>query len=299
MSSMIPAFLIRSGIDWVRHNEELLDSNPYSRCEETIRICQTLFEEAVGKADPQALEPAIISAYWDEFFHAEDPLADEKEWREGLTKRSSQYDSFSEWQDWFKNNYAQVYKDNNIWMCILLTAWAHTHQYDVRFSDDSWEFCPSRSYLPTSQVWRLEPHMVTIIGILKELWQNELRAYETAGFTIDEQTSPFLGRVECLGFDKKKYFLCYPPRAQQEKEELNPGELIAEIALPVGDSWYRHLDNIIFAFDAIDASALINRARYIFGSHRRLYELAVDHGIENAKAQAAAEGWLVGGESAR
>lgn len=247
----------------------------------------------MGKPDLVLLEPAIVSAYWEEFFHAEDPLPDEKEWREGLTKRSGQYDRFDEWQDWFKKSYAKVYKDNNIWMSVLMTAWAHTHQYEVRYTEDSWEFRPSRSYLPTSQMWRMEPHMQTVAEVLKEVWIDELRAYEESGFTIDEQTSAYLGRVECLGFDAKKYFLNWPPRAQKPREEIEIGDMVADIVLPPGDSWYRHPDNIIFAHDCIDITALVNRAKYVFGSQRRLFELTIDSDAEQAKMQASAEGWLV------
>lgn len=211
---MIPAFLIRAGIDWVRHNEAYKDSNPYSRCEASIQTCKALWEQYIGSADLALLEPAIVTTYWEEFFHAEDPMRDEKEWREGLNKRSGQYDSFEGWQEWFKKSYAKVYKENNIWMGVLMTSWSHTHQYEVRYSEDSWEFCPARSYLPTSQMWRLEPHIETVAEILKQVWFEELRAYEEAHFTIDEQTTAYLGRVECLGFDTKKYFLCWPPESQ-------------------------------------------------------------------------------------
>ncbi|MBS1955351.1 MAG: hypothetical protein JST89_14295 [Cyanobacteria bacterium SZAS-4] len=290
---MIPAFLIRAGVDWVRHNTDYKDSNPYSRCEESIKTCQLLWEQQMGKPDLVLLEPAIVSAYWEEFFHAEDPLPDEKEWREGLTKRSGQYDRFDDWQEWFKKSYAKVYKDNNIWMSVLMTAWAHTHQYEVRYTEDSWEFRPSRSYLPTSQMWRLEPHMQTVAEVLKEVWVDELRAYEESGFTVDEQTSAYLGRVESLGFDSKKYFLNWPPRAQKERQEIEIGDMVADIVLPPGDSWYRHPDNVIFAHDCIDITALVNRAKYVFGSQRRLFELTIDNGAEKAKMQASAEGWLV------
>lgn len=290
---MFPAFLIRCGIDWVRHNESFRDSNPYSRCEESLKACQAIWEQKMGKTEAVLLEPAIVSAYWEEFFHAEDPLPDEKEWRDGLTKRSGQYDSFEEWQDWFKKAYAKVYKDNNIWMSVLMTAWAHTHQYDVRYTEDSWEFRPSKSYLPTSQMWRLEPHMATAASILRDLWLQETRNYEAAGFNVTEQPSAFLGRVECLGFDTKKYFLGWPPRAQRDREEFNLGDLVADIVVPPGDSWYRNVDNVIFAHDCIDVTALINRAQYMLSSRRRLLELTVDAGFNNAKLQASAEGWLV------
>src|ERR1700679_1230245 len=113
---MIPAFLIRTSIDWVRHNPEFKDSNPYSRCEESIRVFLELWKEQFGEVSSNILEPALVAAYWDEFFHAEDPSPDEKEWRDGLMKRSSGYDGFDQWQEWFKKSYAKVYKDNNIWM---------------------------------------------------------------------------------------------------------------------------------------------------------------------------------------
>jgi hypothetical protein len=290
---MIPAFLIRAGIDWIRHNEAYQNSNPYSRCEASIRTCKALWEEHVGAADLLLLEPAIVTAYWEEFFHAEDPLPDEKEWREGLSKRSGQYDSFEGWQEWFKKSYAKVYKENHIWMSVLMTAWAHTHQYEVRYTEDSWEFTPSRSYLPTSQMWRLEPHIETVADVLKEFWYDEMRAYAEAGFTIDEQSTSYLGRVECLGFDTKRYFLSWPVRAKRAREELALGEMVADIVVPPGDSWYRHLDNVIFAHDYVDITALLNRAQYIFGSRRRVLELTVDQGFTKAKEQASAEGWLV------
>ena len=291
---MIPAFLIRAGIDWVRHNEAFKDSNPYSRCEASIHTCKALWEQYVGAAaDLPLLEPAIVTTYWEEFFHAEDPMRDEKEWREGLNKRSGQYDSFDGWQEWFKKSYGKVYKENNIWMGVLMTSWSHTHQYEVRYSEDSWEFCPSRSYLPTSQMWRLEPHIETVAEVLKQFWFDELRAYEDAGFTIDEQTTSYLGRVECVGFDTKKYFISWPPRAKRGREELELGEMVADILVPPGDSWYRHLDRVIFAHDYVDITALLNRASYVFGSRRRLLELTVDQGFAKAKEQASAEGWLV------
>lgn len=239
------------------------------------------------------LEPAIVSAYWEEFFHAEDPLTDEREWREGLTKRSGQYDSFEEWQEWFRKSYAKVYKENNIWMSVLLTAWAHTHQYEVRYSEDGWEFVPSRSYLPTTQMWRLEPHMSTVADILRDQWHDELRSYEDAGFTVEEESAQFLGRVESLGFDTKIYKLGWPPRAQLEPVQLAIGELVADIVVPPGETWYRHPDNVIFAHNCVDVTALVNRAQYIFGSRRRLMELTVDNGSDKARVQASAEGWLV------
>ncbi len=290
---MFPAYLIRAGIDWVRHSDQFKDSNPYSRCEEAIKICQSLWEQQMGKADLFLLEPATVAGYWAEFFHAEDPLPDEKEWNEGLTKRSGQYDSFDEWQEWFKQTYAQVYKDDNIWVGVLMTSWAHTHQYEVMYTEDSWEFRPATSYLPTSEMWRLEPHMNTVAEILQELWLEETQAYNEIGFTIDAQSVSYLGKVECLGFDTKKYSLVWPPRAQKEREALDVGEMVADVVVPAGDDWYRHLDNIIFAHDCLDVTSLVSRARYLFGSRRRLLELTVDQGYDQAKIQASAEGWLV------
>jgi len=292
---MFPAYLIRAGIDWVRHNQEYQDSNPYSRCEATIKISTTLWEQQAGKADLYLIEPASVAAYWSEFFNSEDPLADEKEWREGLIKRSSQYDSFEEWQEWFKQSYAKVYKEDNIWMGVLMTAWAHSHQFEVLYTEDAWEFRPATSYLPTSEMWRLEPHMSMVSEILKELWLEEVNAYDDVGFTIEEHAIPYLGKVECLGFDTRKYSVIWPPRAQREREVLEVGEMVADIILPPGDSWYRQLDNVIFAHDYADITALANRAKYIFCSRRRLLELTVDNGPDKAKIQASAEGWLVPG----
>ncbi|MGH9552449.1 MAG: hypothetical protein ACRD3W_23890, partial [Terriglobales bacterium] len=81
--------------------------------------------------------------------------------------------------------------------------------------------------------------------------------------------------------------------AKREREELEVGDMVSDIVVPPGDSWYRHLDNVIFAHDYVDVTALINRAQYIFGSRRRLMELTVDNGPAKAKMQASAEGWLV------
>jgi hypothetical protein len=142
-------------------------------------------------------------------------------------------------------------------------------------------------------MWRLEPHINTVADILKEFWFEEVRAYEDAGFTVDEQTTSYLGRVECLGFDTKKYFLSWPPRARRAREELVLGEMISDIIVPPGETWYRHPDNVIFAHDYVDVTALLNRAHYIFGSRRRVFELTIDQGAAKAKEQASAEGWLV------
>jgi hypothetical protein len=296
---MFPAFLIRSGIDIVRHDEEYKDSNPYSRCEATVRLCQEAWEEHYGKANLYLLEPAVTAAYWSEFFHAEDPLPDESEWRDGLIKRSGQYDSFDEWQEWFKKTYAKVYKEDNIWLGVLMTSWAHTHQYEVSFSEDSWEFNPASSYLPTSQMWRLEPHMVTAAELIKETWHNEEKRYRDFGFAVEAGGAFNMGRVECLGFDTKKYTLAWPPRSGRDSEILELGQMVADVVAPVSDDWYRRLDNVIFAEDYIDITALVNRATYILGSHRRLLELSVDNEEEKAKMQAHAEGWLVPGVTAQ
>jgi len=290
---MFPAFLIRTGIDWVRHNDEYKESNPYSRCEGAIKVCTELWEEQMGKSDLYLLEPATVTAYWSEFFHADDPLPDETEWREGLIKRSGQYDSFDEWQEWFKQSYAKVYKDDNLWLSLLMTAWAHTHQYEVLYTEDAWEFRPAASYFPTAELWRLQPHMDTVAEVMRELWIEEIKLYNNVEFSIDEQTIPYLGKPESLGFDTRKFWVVWPARAQRDKEVLEVGDMVADIIAPPGDDWYRHLDNVIFAHDHIDVTALMGRARYLFGSRRRLLELTVDNGPDKAKIQAAAEGWLV------
>jgi hypothetical protein len=290
---MLPAFLIRADIDWIRHNERLKTSNPYSRCQEAIDTCDKLWLEQLGYVDRTMIEPAVANAYWEEFFHADDPLPDEKEWKEGLIKRSSQYDSFQDWQTWFKHSYAKVYVDNNIWTSVLMTAWANTHQYDVRFQNGVWDFVPNRSYLPTQQMWRLEPHLETVTTVLTEIWLEAVEAYSAAGFKIRELSSPYLGRVECLGFDTNTYIADWPAKAKRKPVELAVGEMVADIVLPTGDNWYRHLDNVIFAQDSVDITALVNRAQYILASKRRLMELLVSNDTNQSKMQAAAEGWLV------
>ncbi|MBX9879899.1 MAG: hypothetical protein K2Y22_15685 [Candidatus Obscuribacterales bacterium] len=290
---MYPAYLIRAGIDWVRHADEFKDSNPYSRCVESINAVKKLFEQQYGKDERVALEPATIAQYWSEFFYAEDPSPDESEWREGLIKRSGQYDSFSDWQDWFKTNYAKVYKEDDIWQGVLMTSWAHTHQFEIVFADDAWEFRPSTSYMPTGEMWRFESHMDTASDVLSELWNDEVKAYAAAGFHIDEQNVPFLGRVECLGFDTKQYTLHWPPSVDKERVVIDVGEMVADIVLPQGDDWYRHLDNVIFADDHLDITSLVSRTKYVFGSRRRLLELSVEKDAEGAKVQAMAEGWMV------
>ena len=135
--------------------------------------------------------------------------------------------------------------------------------------------------------------MDTLQEVIREFWHEELRAYEEAGFTIEEHTSPHLGRVECLGFDTKIYTLNLPPRASRPPAYLQVGDLVADIIVPTGDDWYRHPDNIIFAHECLDVTALINRAQYMFGSKRRLMELSVDTDLAQARLQASAEGWMV------
>jgi hypothetical protein len=290
---MISAFLIRAGIDWVRHSEEHKDSNPYTRCETAVKTCQKLWEEQIGQADAALVEPATVCAYWAEFFHAPDVLPDEEEWRENLLKRSSQYDSFDEWQEWFKKNYAKVYKDDMIWMGVLTTAWAHTHQYEVLYSNDSWEFRPATSYLRTMEVFRLESHLDMVADILKEVWLEETQAYEQIGFKIEESRIAYLGKPECLGFDTQQILAVWPPRAKRDKYVIELGDMVADIVMPAGPDWYRAPDNVIFADGAVDATALINRAEFVFHSRRRLLELMVDSDDKQARIQATAEGWLV------
>lgn len=306
---MLPAYLFRVGIDWVRHQKEFANSNPYARCEQSVKICEKLFEENLARSDSKHLEVAAVCAYWEEFFHAEDPLQDEKEWREGLTKRSGQYDSFEAWQEWFKTSYAKVYSENNIWTSLLMTAWANTHQYQLVYTEDSWDFVPSRSYLPTTHMWRLSPHLETVTEVLKEFWMEESKRWEESGFIIEDQSSHYLGRVECLGFDTKRYLVTWPGRAKvksngsasnengkggrAQSEELDLGALVSDIVTPVGDNWYRRPDSVIFAHDHVDVTSLINRAAYVFGSRRRVFELALDDDMQKARLQAQAEGWLV------
>lgn len=291
---MYPAYLIRAGIDWVRHHEEFKGSNPYSRCIEAVNVCQSLWTEQRGQGDFALVEPAAVAAYWAEFFHAEDPLPDESEWRDGLVKRSAQYDAFDEWQDWFKQAYAQVYQDTIYWMGVLTTAWAHTHSLEVVYADESWEFRAATPYLPTSEFWRFEPHMDTVAEILAEIWKEESEGFRELGFELVSEAVPYLGKAECLEFDTKRISAAYPARAARDKEVIEVGEMVADIILPAGDSWYRTMDNVIFAYDYLDATALIGRARYVFQSRKRFMELTIDTDPDQARRQASAEGWLVG-----
>ena len=290
---MLPAYLIRAAVDYVRHAESMKDSNPYSRCEEALKIVDALWLENIGKANHNLVEVATVTAYWEEFFHAEDPLPDEREWREGLSKRSGNYDSFEEWQDWFKQSYKQVYQENNIWTSVLMTAWASTHQYQLIYDDKKWDFQESKSYLTTSQLWRLEPFVATVTEVLRDCWRRELSRYSDFGFSIVTEPASYLGRVECLGFDRQKYKLIWPVKSDRDPEIFDLAGMIADTIVPVGDSWYRVPDNIIFAHEHVDITALINRAQYLFGSRRRILELTVDHGPQKARLRADAEGWLV------
>ncbi len=290
---MLPAFLIRASIDWVRHSEKYKDSNPYSRCEDMLKLIRRLWQEEFGRLESTALEPAVLIAYWEEFFHAEDPSPDEKEWREGLKKRASVYDSYDEWYIWFKQNYAEVYVDNNIWKSVIMTAWADTHQYVVRYQAGNWRVVPSKSYLPTSAMWALEPHFDLVKDTLKRVWDDEMRAYAAYGFRIKDEAGTLFGSLESLGFDSRQYTLYFPPHSDRDPVNLDSGNMVADIVAPIGNEWYRQLDHVIFAEDFVDVTALTNRARYIFSSRRRMLELLVDNDWQSAYFQVAAEGWLV------
>jgi hypothetical protein len=293
---MFPAFLIRTAIDWVRQNESYLGLSPKERCEQAVKTCHNLWEEEFGLVDKHLVEPSVISAYWAEVFHSSESPDGEDEWKEGILKRSSQYDSFVEWQEWFKQNNSSVYKDDLIWNGLIASAWAHTHQYDVMLVADSWEFVPATSYLPINEIWRFEPHMAAVTELMYEIWQEEKQAYAEIGFEIGEAKFDYLGKFECLGFDTKKYFAIWPAKAKRDKEIVAIGEIVADIIFPTSDDWYRALDNVIFAHDSLDVTSLLTRAQYVFGSKRRLMELTAESGIEQAIRQAKAEGWLVTSE---
>jgi hypothetical protein len=290
---MIPAYLIRAAIDWVRHNQEFEALSPYARCQESIKVVSQLFAEQIGKVDSVLVESATIAAYWAEFFHNEEPDKVEQEWRNGLTKASSQHDSFDSWQEWFKSKFAKAYKDDNIWIGLLMTSWAHTHQYEVMYTEDDWEFEPAQSYLPTEQMWRIESHMEIVAAIIREIWQTELAAYRELGFNINEQNISYLGKAECIGFDTKKYEIQWPPAVHKENEIIELADIVADTILPAGDNWYRQLDNVIFTDNYLDVTALCNRAVYMLKSRRRLYELSIHADAETARMRASAEGWLV------
>ena len=58
-------------------------------------------------------------------------------------------------------------------------------------------------------------------------------------------------------------------------------------------AWFRRPDSVIFAHDHLDVTSLLNRANYVLGSKLRLYELAAEIGMEKARQQVLAEGWLL------
>jgi hypothetical protein len=132
-----------------------------------------------------------------------------------------------------------------------------------------------------------------LINVLKEFWIEESARWDEVGFTIEEESFAYLGRVECLGFDLKRYHLSWPAKAHLAPEVLDLGAMVADLIAPVGDAWYRRPDSVIFAHDHLDVTALLNRASYVFGSRRRLYELAAEDGMTKARTQAQAEGWMV------
>ncbi len=293
---MIPALLIRKSIDWVRHNKQFENSNPYSRCEEVVKTCQKLWDELIGISDNSLIELAAITAYWLEFFHTEDPSNDEMQWSDGLKKRASQYDSFEDWQKWFVQSYAKVYKENNIWSGILMTSWAYTHQYELVYTNESWTFSESQSYLPTSEMWRLEPHINLVKDLIKKIWLAEIDLYESQGFIIEEISNLYLGKIEGLGFDNKTIFLSYPPGSNRPKQEIELAKIIADLISPIADDGYRRLDNIIFADDHLDLTSFLAKAKYVLESNRRYHELLFESNEEKALMQLSVEGWLVNEE---
>ena len=90
--------------------------------------------------------------------------------------------------------------------------------------------------------------------ILQEIWGEEKLGFEELGFVIEQNRIPYLGKPECLEFDTQRCTVDYPARANKDKEIIDLGEMIADIALPAGDSWYRAMDNVIFAHDYLDAT---------------------------------------------
>jgi hypothetical protein len=290
---MLPIFLIRSSIDWIRHDSQFKDSNPYSRCEESLKLVRRLWHEQFGRLDSLTLEPAVLIAYWEEFFHAEDPLPDELEWRDGLKKHSSPHDTYESWEKWFKEQYAEVYQNNDIWKSVTVCAWAHSHQYTVRYQAGNWRFLPSKSYLPTAFMWLLEAHILVVSETLRRVFEEELRSYLGSGFEIKNEAGPIFGNLECLGFDGRIYTLYFPAQSKRDPVNLDAGTMVADIVAPISNEWCRQLDHVIFAENFVDVTALTNRARYVFASRRRMLELLIDNDWQNAYFQAAAEGWLV------
>jgi hypothetical protein len=290
---MLPVFLIRASIDWIRHNNNFKDSNPYSRCEASLKQIRHLWHEEFGPLDTINLEPAILISYWEEFFHAEDPLPDELEWRDGLRKHSSLHKTYEDWEKWFIEQYAAVYQNNNIWKSVIICAWANSHQYTAHYQAGNWRFLPNKPYLPTTSMWALEPHIPVVSKTLHKVFENELEAYTTSGFAIKDESRTIFGSLECLGFDSKSYTLYFPTHSKRDPINLDIGTMVADIVAPVSNESYRQLDHVIFAENFVDITALTHRARYVFASRRRMLELLIDHDWQNAYFQAAAEGWLV------
>ena len=46
---MLPAYLIRAAVDYIRHADAMKDSNPYSRCEEALKLVSKLWQENIGR----------------------------------------------------------------------------------------------------------------------------------------------------------------------------------------------------------------------------------------------------------
>jgi len=290
---MLPTFLIRAAIDWIRHDSQFKDSNPYSRCEAALTLVRRLWHEEMGRLDSQSLEQTVLIAYWEEFFHAEDPMPDETEWRDGLKNHSSAHDSYEVWEKWFKENYAEVYKDNDIWKSVMMSGWANSHQCVVRYQAGHWRFLPSKSYLPAPAMWSLEPHIPVVKETIRRVLDEELRFYTASGFELKNDAGTIFGSLECLGFDSRIYTLYFPAHSKRDPVNLDCGNMVADIVAPIGNEWYRQLDHVIFAENFVDVTALTNRTRYVFASRRRMLELLIDHDWQNAYFQAAAEGWLV------
>ena len=251
---MLPTFLIRATIDWIRHDSQFEDSNPYSRCVEALKMVNRLWQEEFGRLDNLTLEPAVLIAYWEEFLHAEDPLPDEVEWRDGLKKHSSPHDNYDNWEKWFKENYAAVYENNDIWKCVMMSAWAETHQFIVRYQAGNWRFLSSKSYLPTAAMWSLEPHIPVVRETLRRVLDEELKIYSSAGFEIKNEAGPIFGNLECVGFDSRIYSLYFPAHSQRDRVNLDYGTMVADIVAPIGNEWYRQLDHVIFAENFVDTN---------------------------------------------
>lgn len=290
---MLPAFLIRASIDWIRHNKSFQDSNPYSRCDELLKFVRMLWHEQFGHFESAMLEPAILIAYWEEFFNAADPLPDEIEWREGLKKHSGEHKTYERWDAWFKQEYKGVYKDNLIWKSIIISSWANSHGHTVRYASNEWRFLPSKSYLPTASIWILEPHIPVISESLERLLRDELREYAVMGFEIKNESAGVFGSIECLGFDNRLYTLYFPSHSEKDSVILDAGTMVADIVAPVANEAHRQLDPFIFLGNFVDVTALTNRAKYIFSSRRRLLQLLINNDLNHAYSQAESEGWAI------